>query len=175
MPEGTKDSSLLIATSWQALNRAISDNQETLICDCTIVVLFAGFFLESNLNYIIEKMKLESEMKDFLKKKYPGMQDKLYWYYNSFVARAKAKNREQLFSMNIKRKIRKKFPGFANLYRFRNDLSHGVINQSAISLTESLLLRNQAKEIVNELFRIASKNGYSVPRDVSYFEAINSL
>ena len=175
MSEGTKDSSLLIATSWQALNRAISGNKETLICDCTIVILFAGFFLESNLDYIIEEMKLKSEMKDFLKKKYPGMQDKLSWYYNKFVARAKAKNREQLYSKNIKRKIRKKFPGFANLYRFRNDLSHGVINRSATSLKESLKFRNQAKEIVDELFCIALKNGYEIRRDVSYYEAINSL
>ena len=105
MPEVSKEVSIIIATSWQALNRAISGNQETLICDCTIVILFAGFFLESKLDYIIEEMKLKSEMKVFLKKKYPGMQDKLSWYYNKFVARAKAKNSKQLYSKNIKRKI----------------------------------------------------------------------
>jgi len=175
MAEGTKDSTLLIATSWQALNRAISGRKETLICDCTVVILFAGFFLESNLNYIIQEMWLETEMKEFLKKKYPGMQDKIGWFYNKFIARKKAKNRNQLFENNIEQKIRRKFPGFVKLYQFRNDLAHGKINQLATSLDLSLELRNQTKQIVDELFEISLKNGYEISREVNYTEAIRSF
>ena len=175
MPEGSKDASILIATSWQALNRAISGNKDTLVCDCTIVILFASFFVESNLNYIIEEMNLNQDMRIFLKKKYPGIQDKLGWYYSKFVARSKAKNQKQLYDNGIERKLRRKFPGFAKLYRFRNDLSHGVINRTTTSLKEALELRNQAKGIVVELFNIASKNGYEISRVVTYDEAIRSL
>lgn len=82
MPEGSKHASILIATSWQALNRAIKGRKDTLICDCTIVILFASFFVESNLHYIIEEMNLKREMSNFLGKKYPGIQDKLGWHYN---------------------------------------------------------------------------------------------
>jgi hypothetical protein len=175
MPEGSKHASILIATSWQALNRAIMGRKDTLICDCTIVILFASFFVESNLNYIIEEMNLKREMSNFLGKKYPGIQDKLGWYYNEFIAGHKANNLKQLYSNGIERKLRRKFPGFAKLYRFRNDLSHGVINRSASSLEEALELRNQAKRIVSNLFSIASENGYEIPRVVTYGEAIESM
>ena len=67
-------------------------NKETLICDCTVVILFAGFFIESNLNYIVEEINMKQNMTKFLNMKYPGIQDKLGWYYNEFVARSKAFN-----------------------------------------------------------------------------------
>ena len=52
MPEVTSHASILIATSFQALDRVIKDNKETEICDSTIVILFAAFFIEANLNHI---------------------------------------------------------------------------------------------------------------------------
>ena len=172
MPEGSKDVAILIATSWQALNRAILGNEETLICDCTVLILFAGFFIESNLNYIVEEMDMKKDMTRFLNKTYPGIQDKLGWYYNKFVARSKAINRNQLYNNGIENNLRRKFPGFAKLYGFRNDLSHGVINRSAKSFKEAKKLRRQATDIAAKLFYIASKNGYEIPRVVTYGEAI---
>jgi hypothetical protein len=59
MAEGSKDAMILITTSWQALGRAIQNNPETIICDCSVVTLFAGFFIEANLNYIVEELDVK--------------------------------------------------------------------------------------------------------------------
>ncbi len=174
MPEGSRDAAILIATSWQALNRAITGDEKTLVTDCTVLILFAGFFIEANLNDIIEKMNQIPQMTRFLKKRYPGLQDKLGWFYNEYVARAKATSGKQLYENGIEKKLRRKFPGFVKICRFRNDISHGVINQSASSLDEALNLRNQAKDIADSLFEIASRQGYEIPREVTYWEAIAS-
>ncbi len=174
MPEGSRDAAILIATSWQALNRAITGDQNTLVSDCTVLILFAGFFVEANLNYIIEELNAKSRMTAFLKKRYPGLQDKLAWYYNDYVARARASNSKQLYDAGIERKLRRKFPGFAKLYRFRNDISHGVINRSAYSLEGALRLRNQAKSIVDSLCEIALREGHDIRREVTYWDAIAS-
>lgn len=175
MPEGSEDATLLIAASWQALNRAISGNRKTLITDCTVLILFAAFFIEANLNYVIEELNQTAKMKKFLNKPYPGLQDKLGWFYNKYVARSKAQNKDQLYRMGITKKLRRKYPGFAKLYRFRNDISHGSINKSAKSLREPILLRSQAKQIVDDVFKTASKSvGYDIPRVVTYSDAINS-
>ena len=175
MPEGSKDAAILIATSWQALGRAIQGNSATEICDCTVVTLFAGFFIEANLNYIIDKLGKKKQMIAFLdNKKFPGIQDKLgwYWYYNEYVARAKAKTRKELLSKRFLSKLRRRYPGFAALYRFRNDLAHGVINRTARSLPRVVRLRQQAKDIVDDLFAVAERAGHSIPRVITYQEAI---
>src|SRR5262245_7869442 len=149
MAEGSKDAMILITTSWQALGRANLGNPETIICDCTVVTLFAGFFVEANLNYIVEKLHLKKEMIAFLNNnRFPGLQDKLAWFYNKFIAKVKAKTKNELFAKGIKAKLRKRYHGFATLYRFRNDLSHGVINETARSFPKVVELRQQAKNIV---------------------------
>lgn len=61
-------------------------------------------------------------MRTFSNPKYPGLQDKLAWYYNE------AANKKDLYRKGVSRRLRRRFPGFAKLYRFRNDLSHGVVN-----------------------------------------------
>lgn len=172
MPEGGRHAPILIATSWQALNRALTEGQQTRTCNCTVVILFAGFYLEANLNHIAEQLHLKGSMKTFLGLKYPGLQDKLAWFYNEFVARSKSTNRTVLFKSGITKKLRRRFPGFAKLYRFRNDLSHGVLNKSAQSIDEAKLLRQQAKDIVEEVFAILERRGHSVRRDITYYQAI---
>lgn len=174
MPEGGTHAPILIATSWQALNRAIRGHQGTLRCDCTVVILFAGFYVEASLNYIIEQIHMTQQMQTFLEKKYPGLQDKLSWFYNEFIARPKAPNRERLRKQGIQKKLRRRFPGFAKLYRFRNDISHGHVNKIARSLEETKTLRQQAKDIVEELFIIMQKHGYNIPRDTTYKQALTS-
>jgi hypothetical protein len=172
VPEGGRHAPVLIATSWQALNRAISEGPETALCNCTVVILSAGFYVEANLNHVTEQLSLTSEMKSFLERRYPGLQDKMAWFYNEFVARSRASSRQRLFKSGIERKIRRRFPGFAKLYRFRNDLAHGVINSSATSLEKTLELREQAKQIVAELFIILERRGLQVSRDTTYYDAL---
>jgi hypothetical protein len=165
LPEGGRHAPILIATSWQALNRVFTDGPETRICNCTVVILFAGFYIEANLNHIVEQLHLKDRMKTFLEQKYPGLQDKLAWFYNEFVARSKSAKRKDLFKSGINKKLRRRFPGFAKLYRFRNDLSHGVLNKSAHSI-------DQAKDIVEQMFMILKRRGYSIRRDTTYYQAI---
>lgn len=173
MAEGSKDAMILITTSWQALGRASLGIPETMICDCTVVTLFASFFIEANLNYIVETLHMKKEMIKFLNgNKYPGIQDKLAWFYNKFIAKVEVKTRKELFDKGIKSKLRRRYPGFATLYRFRNDLSHGVINDTARSLPKVVELRQQAKDIVEDLFNVVSRAGYSMSRDVTYQRAI---
>jgi hypothetical protein len=173
LPEAGRHAPILIAISWQGLHRAIREGQQSLLCNCTVVILFAGFYLEANLNYIVDHLHMTGQMNAFLHHPHPGLQDKLGWFYNEFVARSKAVNRGELYSSGITEKIRRRFPGFAKLYRFRNDISHGVINRSARSLSEAQRLRQQAKDIVNELFEIVRERGRDIPRATTYYQAIN--
>jgi len=171
MAEGTKDAMIIITTSWQALRRSEIGLPKTQICDNTVVILFASFFIEANLNYIIQKTKTKHNTNPFLKK-HPGLQDKLGWFYNEFCASKKAKNRDELFKQGIERKIRRNYPGYASLYKFRNDLSHGKISKCAKSLENTKILRQQAKDIVDKLYLSLLMNKIKIPRLVDYDKAI---
>ena len=77
---------ILIAVSFQALDRAIESVPDRILCDCTVVILFASFFIEANLNDIIEKLQKTTQMRLFLKgRRHPGLRDKLAWFYNEYV------------------------------------------------------------------------------------------
>lgn len=178
MPEVSKDASLLIATSYQALKRAEQGDKSTEITNCVVVILFAGFFIEENLNVIIKEMKKFNEMKKFLGgKEHPGLLDKMAWYYNAYVASATAKNRKDLFAKDftgklfILDKLEDKFPGFKDIYTFRNDTAHGTINNLA-NIENANKLRKQAKVIVDELFEISAKAGTEIQRNIKYEVAI---
>lgn len=173
MPEAGRHAPILIATSWQALGRAINEGPDTRICNCTVVVLFAGFYVEANLNHIVRVLRLRSRLDAFTgRKKHPGLQDKLAWFYNDFISPVPAPNLRTARKHRIDRKVQHRFPGFAELYRFRNDISHGVINRSGRSLAQAQRLRQQAKSIVDELFSILEHRGHKVRRATSYWKAI---
>jgi hypothetical protein len=88
LPEAGRHAPILIATSWQALGRAVNEGPDTLLCNCTVVVLFAGFYVEANLNHIVQALRLRGRLKTFTNgKNHPGLQDKLAWFYNEFIAR----------------------------------------------------------------------------------------
>ena len=163
---------ILIAISWQALNRALAGDPRTRECDCAVVIVFAGFYLEANLNDLIHRLGRESDMRVFLRRPYPGLQDKLGWFYNEYVPRPKAKTRDELFKHGIEQKLRRRFPGFAELYRFRNEIAHGIVNASAKSLKKTQHLRKQAKQISKSLFEIAGANGHMLQPSTDYFKAI---
>lgn len=174
MPEVSEDATILLAISWQALGRAKNGDERTILCNCTVVIVFAAFYIEANLNHIIRTMNKTKEMKTFLKNKHPGIQDKLAWFYNCFVAWSFASDKKQLYAKGIKQKLRKKFPGLNRIYKFRNDISHGKIDRSIANSVDTEKIRNQTKEIVDELFKIATKaGGHEIPRTITYMEAIS--
>ena len=179
MPEASSDASILIAVSWQALNRTIQSNKETVVCDSTVAILFAAFFIEANLNHIIDKLGKKEEMLDFLYgkkrrgKKHPGLQDKLAWFYNSFIENSPIVTKDQMYKDGIRERLREKFPGFDVIYEFRNKISHGEIQKTVANRENAEILRQQAKDIVNEFFDIvAAKTGYNISRDVTYKSVI---
>jgi hypothetical protein len=178
MPEASEDSAILIATSYQALKRAEQGDKSTETTNSVVVILFAGFFIEENLNVIIKEMKKSTEITSFLGgKKHPGLLDKIAWYYNYYVASPKATTRKELFAKDIKgkllilSKLESRYPGFEDILKFRNNVAHGEINSLA-NLEHAKRLRKQAKSIANELFKIAAKAGYQIPRNITYQAAI---
>lgn len=177
MPEGSKDAALLIGISYQARQRQlVFPNPNTQRADCTVVIVFAVFYLEATIDVIVEQMNLKKKMDSFLNPNHsnyyqPGLQDKLGWFYNEFIARDKAKTKSQLYKKGIARKLRRKFPGFAKLYKFRNDVSHGVIGRPAVSLKDTQDLRDQAQAIRDLLYQVAQKHDPSVVPDTFYWEA----
>ena len=168
-----RHSPILIAISWQALNRALSGDRRTQECDCAVVLVFAGFYLEADLNDLVIRLGRESDMRLFLKRPHPGLQDKLAWFYNEYVARSRARDRRELYRRGIRAKLRRRFPGFAELYRFRNDIAHGVVNGNARSLQKTQRLRAQAKDISRELFEIAGTHGHVLKPSTDYYKAID--
>ena len=174
MPEGSVDATILLATSWQALKRATNDGERTMVCNCTIVVVFAAFFIEANLNHILEEMGRGDEMFRFLGNRNAGLQHKLAWFYNCFVAKSPAATKREMYDNGIEKKLRRKFPGFDEIYNFRNNISHGVIDRDTANLDDAKRLRANAKTIVDNLFKISAKSGYDIPRSITYEVAITS-
>ena len=57
VPEAGPHAPILIAASWQALQRLNRDDQaDARVCNSTVVIFFAGVYLEANLNYIAERL-----------------------------------------------------------------------------------------------------------------------
>jgi hypothetical protein len=172
MAESSKDAIILITVSYQALQRAeMSNYKPTLTCDCIVMIVFAGYFIEANLNYIIKRIGKEKEVKDVLGD-YAGLQDKLAWFYNTFIARPPQKTLNRSAKKILYSKLRRKFPGFGQIYRFRNKISHGRVS-SLVDLDYAKRLRIQAKDIVDNLFQIVISKGYKISRNKNYREAIN--
>ena len=169
MPESTVDAMVLISTSWQALKRAEQGDERTILCDCTVVIVFASFFIEANLNQVIEKLGKTKEMKKFLGKS-PGLRNKMAWFYNEYVATEKAENKGRFENKGIYSKLPEEFPGFDEICNFRNDISHGIINKPLADLENAKRLRIKAKEIVEKLFTIVP---IGIPRDITYEAAIS--
>ncbi len=170
MPELDENATFLIATSWQALNRATDGDEKTLECNCTIVILFAYFFIEANLTQIIKKMGRYQDMTNFLgnKNKYPGLFLKLGWFYNEFISSKKAKTKSAFFDKTFELKLDQEFSGFSKLHDFRNGVAHGVIKRSLTNLDTAIELRINAKKIVDKLFQISKSEGFDIPRLVTY-------
>ena len=173
MPEVSKDAKVLIDISFQALDRAKKGDERNKILDCTVALVFAGFFIEANLNHIIEVLNKKQEMINFLNNDHAGIQDKLAWFYNVYVAEPESKLNSKKDGMkDLYAKLRDKFPGFGEIYDFRNNISHGNIDPTISNLVDAERLRVNAKNIVDELFNIAEQvTGQPIPRTVTYNDA----
>ena len=131
--------------------------------------------MEASLTELIDRLGRTQEMEKFIGFRFPGLQHKLAWFYNEFVARKKASTRKELYRNGIVNKIKRKFPGYGQLHQFRNDVAHGVINKDARSLKKTIRLRQKAKDIVDSIFEITRKRGYDILRDTTYWQAIASF
>jgi hypothetical protein len=50
------------------------------------VVLFAGFYLEANLNHIVRVLKKRARLRTSVQgRMHPGLGDKMAWFYNDFI------------------------------------------------------------------------------------------
>ena len=168
MPEASPDATIIIATSWQALGRANTGNVRTMICNCTVIIVFAAYYIEANLNHLIESMGKTKEIIDYYGYR-PGLQDKLVWFYITYCADDKTIRNKKAYKA-----IRHRFPGFDEIYNFRNDVSHGLINRTLANLDDAKRLRANAIDIVSDLFDIAMQAGCEIPRIVTYEFAISS-
>jgi hypothetical protein len=178
MPEAGKHAPVLIAISHQARERQrASGDPLTLRANCTIIIVFAAFYIEATINAIIDQMNMRPKMEAFLNPDnrqhyHPGMQAKLAWFYNEFVATKKAANKVELGTMKIYDQLESRFPGYAEIRDFRNGVSHGKIGSAADELDEAIMLREQAKDIRTELFAIGKSHDPNVDQDTTYWDAI---
>lgn len=184
MSEADKTTMTLITTSWQALQRAelkenfglLTVSEKTKLCDCISTIVFATFFLEANLNCILDYMcehgKSKKSSKDF-----GGLGSKLKFFYSEFVLKS------QIETVEVIEKIDTMFLGFKKIYGFRNDVAHGRLdsiqpyekihdlNQLFIEVEN---LRNLTKKIVDWLFKIAKGEGCDIPRETNYKDVIDN-
>jgi hypothetical protein len=168
MSEASPDATIIFATSWQALGRVDTGDERTMICNCTVIIVFAAFYIEANLNHLIESMGKTKEMKEYYGHR-PGLQEKLVWFYNTYCADSKTIMNKKAYI-----EIRHKFPGFDEIYNFRNDVSHGAVNRPLANLDDAKRLRANAIDIVRDLFDIVKQAGYNISRSVTYEFAISS-
>lgn len=180
MSEGSKDAAILIAVSYQALMRAKTNNGERRFTDCTVLILFAGFYIEATLNYIFE-----TTGKDITS--FPlsddnnrgrincGLNDKLIYFYNEFVKDREATNWQELRLLSRTWQVEHTFPGLRALIDFRNTISHGEISMDAMSIGYAMEMRQRAKEIVNQLYQITEAKGFKIERLTTYKKAIAAI
>lgn len=169
MAEVSPDATLIIATSWQALKRAEVGDERTNICNCTVILVFAAFYIEANLNHFIDNAR-GKKCKITPPGEFAGLQRKLAWVYNSFIVREPITDKSQLIL-----KLEEEFPGFNAIQEFRNNVSHGIVDRSIATLSKAKELRIAAKAIVNHLLIIAEENNIEIQRSVEYEVAISTI
>ena len=95
MSESTKEASMMIAISYQALKRVETGNRHTQIADRIVMIVFAGFFIEANLNYIIKALGKEKEVESLWGAN-SGLKNKLAWFYNAYVSPSEIKSKKDI-------------------------------------------------------------------------------
>lgn len=168
MPEATADAAILIAASYQAINRAATGDPRTQLCDCTVTVAFAGCYIEANLNHIIAELGRQDDLKQVYGLN-AGLESKLAFLYAEYVASMPLAKSEIYESLELE------FPGITEISDFRNDICHGTMNQDvARSLPKTLELRQRAKDVVSRVFTaVNDRTGKDLQRAlVKYWQAL---
>jgi len=180
MSEAGEFAPILIGASYQAWQRQRKQpNPVTLRTDCTVMIVFAVFYIEATIDAIVDLMNMRLDMDDFLnpdnnRHVHPGMNTKMAWFYNEFVANKKAKTKGDFGQLKIYDRLDAYFPGFADIRDFRNDVSHGKIGPAADSLADAEALRQQAKDIRTQLYDIGHQHDPNVIPDTTYWDAISN-
>ncbi|MEN6511595.1 MAG: hypothetical protein ABFD00_07155 [Chloroherpetonaceae bacterium] len=170
MAEVNNNASILIATSFQAIERAkVSSAPENLM----ISLVFLGFYLEENLDFIIETLNKKNELiKFFNKKNNHGLLDKFGWFYNSYIASERLQKSNKKFMRCLLKNLEERYPGFKKIYEYRNHVSHGKIN-SSVNIQKVGQLRQTAKAITDDLLEIVNqKESISIKKNINYKDAI---
>lgn len=172
MAEVSDNAAIFIATSFQAMERAkfgIPPNSETV--NLMVSLVFLGFYLEENLDVIIEKLNKRGELVKLFGEKEFGLKYKFGWFYNSYIAPSKLEKSTKLFMNNLVKNLDARFQGFEKIYNFRNPVSHGKIKHS-LSIPDVYKLRERAKFITSELLEIISqKEGVVIKKNISFKDA----
>ena len=96
-----------------------------------------------------------------------------FWFYNFYIAQSKLNSKKEGMK-DLYTKLRVEFPGFDEIYKFRNDISHGNIDSAIANLADVQRLRTEAKNIVDKLFKFAEQaTGQAIPRTTTYYDAIS--
>jgi hypothetical protein len=169
VPEISTDATLLIATSWQALGRAQSGDEKSMICNCTVIIVFAAFYLEANLTQIIESVNKYDDLINFADNDRPGLGVKFAFLYKELML-----DDTEIDKKKIYLKIKEEFPEAVELYDFRNKVAHGEIDRSLATLENAKRLRFAAKKIVSRFLDTAKNAGYEIDRGTTYEFAISS-
>jgi hypothetical protein len=186
MAEVSKQAKLLINTSFQALGRINFEDKDTFFCNCLVTVVFAGFYLEASLDYLIQEIGKQAEFKEFLEgKRYPGMQDKLAWFYYHYVVKSEEVDEAMLYKKDkddkqVSGKLEEEFKGFSKIRDFRNDISHGGNVYKAIerinefkTREDIVQLRTQAKQITDKLIDIANKAEHTnIEKKITFYDVV---
>lgn len=165
MPEISDNAAILLATSYQAKNRAELHTGDLRKCNSIVVLIFACFYLEETIEVVIQKLEKSNDVIDFTNRSNPGLLGKFAWFYNNYLFEEPKSSFSYFFEGKVKEILQaldSAFPRFQDLYNFRNDISHGKINKFAMDLSEVCQLRQAAKDIVNELLRITNLEKHRV-------------
>jgi len=173
MAEVSDNASIFIATSFQAMERAkfgIPHNSETV--NLMVSLVFLGFYLEENLDVIINRLNKNNELIELFGKKEFGLKYKFGWFYNSYIASSKLIKSNKLFMDGLLKNLEARFPGLEKIYTFRNPVSHGKIKHS-LTIPDVYLLRDRAKAITDELLEIVNqKERVMIEKNVDYMDAL---
>jgi hypothetical protein len=187
MAEGNPDTAILVAISFQAMQRLKRQSEETRVADTTVMLLFAALYLEGTIDYIVSFSGKNRRMITFLnplpksKKKskkrrrrfLPGLRLKLTWFHNECIAANRCPGRVSL-KPKIGSRLRRMFPDFRVLNAFRDSVAHGHIHE--IDPARAKDIRGERKDVVNRLYDAAeAKWGTHVDRITTYDAAIRTL
>jgi hypothetical protein len=183
MAEGNPDTAILVAISFQAMQRLKHlPREDTRVADTTVMLFFAAVYLEGTVDYIVGAYGKKRSMFKFLyprgrgRHQHPGLKQKLAWLHNACIAQDgdRCNSRSMLTYRKIGARLRYMFPGFRKLNDFRNTVGHGRVLE--VSFGEALALRKETKATVDRLYD-AAEDEWSKPieRITTYRAATEAL